>query len=320
MPAPPCWSRGHDPSSVAGSHIRIGQDWNYCGGVEIHFFHDPLRKKERRERLSAGGAATHRNTRPARSPSVHFIVLRQRRYLSSTDAVFGFPAFCLIGARVKLRISNLRLLLSSGLLFSAISLAGQGVAIPTVLRTGEGSSLVSKVVMLPPAISGDLLQLEIGFATDEKFGPGQIFDSFTVSVQGRQANDILLLLTLDASGALFAPQPSNVSLDPASISRALVPFPSLTPVLAAQTAYILSAPLPPELLGAPLQVFFDLFDNQDQVGSLGYFRSVSVIPEPPAGLLVAFAAILQLGITRCRRKFQNRRSRQQEALTSLLDG
>ena len=156
--------------------------------------------------------------------------------------------------------------------------------------------------MLPPAISGDLLQLEVGFATDEKFGPGQIFDSFTVSVQGRLASEVLLLLTLDASGALFAPRPSNVPIDPASISRAVVPFPSLTPVLAAETAYIISAPLPPELLGAPLQLFFDLFDNQDPVRSFGYFRNVSVIPEPPAGLLVALAAVLRWGTKRSRRQ------------------
>jgi hypothetical protein len=171
----------------------------------------------------------------------------------------------------------------------------QGSFAPIVLRTGAGQAIVSSLVTLPPAGPNNFLSLEFGFSTTEVFGPGRIFDSFTVSVGRPGSLEVLILATLDASGAVFVPvSPGGINIDPATLTRTVTAFPPITPSYAAKLAYILSVPVGAELAGGPLTVYFDLFDNLDAEPSLGYFGQVSLIPEPPAWALCSVGVLLLL--------------------------
>jgi hypothetical protein len=89
----------------------------------------------------------------------------------------------------------------------------------------------------------------------------------------------LVLLTADGSGIVWAPPtPGGVGIPPDAILRSSIPFPSLTPVTAQQTAFLVTVPLPTVFSGA-VNVHFDLFDNLDSVASLGWYNRVRV-PEP----------------------------------------
>ncbi len=180
----------------------------------------------------------------------------------------------------------------------------QGTLDPVVLRTGAGAPLVSQSVPLnlPPAAE-DFIRFEFGFATNERFGPGQTFDSFTVSVKFQSDVRALVVVTVDAGGNVIAPpSPGNIPANANSIQREAVAFPSLEPVFTLQTAQIVSLPLPKELLGKPLEVVFDLFDNQDAVMSLGYFRNVTlIVPEPATGSLLLLAGVL-MALLQCSKR------------------
>lgn len=188
------------------------------------------------------------------------------------------------------RRSCLRLLwlLAAFGLAAPVGLA-QGSLDPVLLMTGAGTPLTSQNLPLNfPTVTEDFIRFEFGFATNERFGPGQTFDSFTVSVKSPSDVRSLVVVTVDAAGNVFAPpSPGNIPVNADSIQRVTVAFPSLEPVFAMQTAHIVSVQLPKELLGKPLEAVFDLFDNQDAVMSLGYFRSVIlVVPEPRTWLLL----------------------------------
>jgi hypothetical protein len=101
----------------------------------------------------------------------------------------------------------------------------------------------------------------------------------------------LLLLTADASGVVWAPTtPGGIVFPPDSILRSAVAFPSLQPVLANQTAFAVTVPLPTVFSG-PVNVYFDLFDNLNPTPSLGWYRAV-VIPEPRTWALLVAGAVL----------------------------
>jgi hypothetical protein len=175
---------------------------------------------------------------------------------------------------------------------------GQGSFTPLVLRTGAGQAIVSSLVTLPPAGQNASLSFEFGFSTDEVFGPGRIFDSFTVSVGRPGSLEVLILATLDASGAVFVPvSPGGINVDPATVTRTLTAFPPISPSYAAKLAYVLSVPIGAELAGSPLTVYFDLFDNLDAEPSLGYFGQV-LVPEPPAWALFSVGFLLLLWVRR----------------------
>jgi hypothetical protein len=148
-----------------------------------------------------------------------------------------------------------------------------------------------------PAISPTTpppLQFEFGFATDETPGPGNIFDSFTLTLQDNALNHTVVLLTADANGIVWAPPtPGTLFLDPNSITRSAISFPSLQPILAARSAFQVSVPMPAQFNGLTAKIFVDLFDNLDAVASQGYFR-VTAVPEPTVWMIVFVGGLLWL--------------------------
>ena len=166
----------------------------------------------------------------------------------------------------------------------------QGIA---VLRTGGGAPLVtsSQQLQVPTSPLPIQLSFEFGFGTDETVSPGALLDSFTVTVQDAAMLNTLVLLTADASGVVWAPPtPGGVAIAPNSILRSSIAFPSLQPVLADQSAFLVTVPLPAVFSG-PVTVYFDLFDNLNPAASLGWYRGAA-IPEPATWALLAAGLVL----------------------------
>jgi hypothetical protein len=151
------------------------------------------------------------------------------------------------------------------------------------LETTAGEALVSqeRTVSLEPNGGSFLLQLKFGFGTDEVFGPGTIFDAFSVTVQTADLTKTWVLATFDASGVVWAPvTPGTETLDQSSISRTAINAPSLLPDFRFAQAYTVEWMLPTDAAGQPLNVYYDLFNNQNQIGSQGWFTDIIVVPEP----------------------------------------
>jgi hypothetical protein len=193
------------------------------------------------------------------------------------------------------------LLLVSGAGYSAIS-QGSFQEI-TILQTPGTQSLTSqtRVIEVDAALALPLLQFTFGFATDETVVPGEIPDSFTVTLQDASLVSTMIFLTADVSGVAWAPPtPGTTPIAPESVLRSVTPFPaSLEPVLSLQFAYRVQAPLPSGFAGQTLSLHFDLFDNLNGVRSLGWFSDVSVVPEPR--FLVPTMALLLLFLLRRKR-------------------
>jgi hypothetical protein len=192
------------------------------------------------------------------------------------------------------------------LTFVVLSLAGLSAAAQgtlTVLNTGGGQPLVtsSQQLQIPASATPVPLFFEFGFGTDEVTSPGAILDSFTVTVQDAAMLNTLVLVTADASGTVWAPPtPGGVLISPDAILRSSIPFPSLQPTLANQSAFAVTVPLPTVFTGT-VNVHFDLFDNLDATASLGWYRGAA-IPEPGTwALLVAGLLAAWMGRRRWRR-------------------
>jgi hypothetical protein len=170
-----------------------------------------------------------------------------------------------------------------------------------VVRPVVGQALVTEAVGISfgATVVEPGLRLRFGFGTDEVFGPGGLGDSFTLTVQEDGGALTLVLVTVDAGGPVWAPPtPGTTPVDPGSLAWAPVAYPSLTPVPAHQWAYELAVALPQSAVGRPLTLYFDLFNNQDGVGSLGWFGDVTVVPEPGVWGLVGLGALLLWGRSR----------------------
>lgn len=157
-----------------------------------------------------------------------------------------------------------------------------------VFRTGSGSVLQSEAVFLDPRPTEArdfALELEFGVSTDETWEPGQFLDSFTIRLVNA-AGDSLYLVTSDASGVSWFPGlPGGVPGDPSSLQYGLVDFAIPGEARAQTVAYDVRFLLPAPWQGEPLRVAFEFFDNQDAARSLGYFRQVTLVPEPSSIVL-----------------------------------
>jgi hypothetical protein len=192
------------------------------------------------------------------------------------------------------------LVIAVGLGLGAPGLRGQGVSSAgglTVLSTGGGQTLYSahQSVFVPSEWAAPVLQFQFGFATDETWGPGQLLDSFTVTLQDEAGQRTEVFLTADASGVVWAPPtPGAALIDPDIIERSFIGGLSTQPALAHHLAHEVRVPLSIAFVDQPLRLYFDLFDNQNALASAGWFGKVTIVPEPPVwsvgglGLLLGF--------------------------------
>ena len=161
---------------------------------------------------------------------------------------------------------------------------GQGAEeVLNTLDTTPGESMISQVrpVMVEPGGNPFLLQLKLGFGTDEVFGPGTIFDSFSLTLQTADLAKTWVLATFDAGGVVWAPvTPGAEALPESSLSHTTINAPSLLPDFSFAQAYALEIALPVDALGQPLNLYYDLYNNQNAVGSQGWFTDVIIVPEP----------------------------------------
>jgi hypothetical protein len=152
---------------------------------------------------------------------------------------------------------------------------------PSVLMTGAGAALVStqQVLQVSMTIPAPRLQFDFGFASDEIPTTNSFVDSFSVTLQVSGPSTTLLLLTVDAFGVQWAPpNPGGMDWSTANISRQQIPFPIMATNLDFRLAYSVSLTLPPDFAGHTATLFLDLFDNANQLSSLGFLDHLAVVP------------------------------------------
>jgi hypothetical protein len=164
------------------------------------------------------------------------------------------------------------------------------------LDTGAGEALITESVdfSIPIDIVDPAVSMKLGFATDEIFLAGSIFDSFSVTLQSLDSTITLVLATMDASGVVWAPPtPGTTPLEINEFQITPFNYPSLSPVLSTREAFDLEVKLPDEVIGHQFTAYFDLFDNQNGTPSQAFFQDFVVVPEPDVLLLitVGFAAL-----------------------------
>jgi hypothetical protein len=182
-----------------------------------------------------------------------------------------------------------------GILVLAESIHAQPLSI---LSTGSGNPLstVQQELMIPSELRGAWLGFEFGFATDEQPTAGMIPDAATLTLQDLGGAHTAIYFTVDAHGVSWAPSALGaVFVVENAIMRQEIPFPDLSPQLAHQVAYRVSAPLPEDFEGTLVQAYLDLFDNQDLHPSLAWISRIEVIPEPEVWRLGVFGGLLWLG-------------------------
>jgi len=148
----------------------------------------------------------------------------------------------------------------------------------STLRTGTGQPLVSLSLSLEiPAAPSSRLTFDFGFATAESPVPETFLDSFSISLQRKDLSATALLLTADSFGLDWAPpNPAGLLLNPDSIKREPIPFPSFGAELPQKFSFSVSVPLPFEFVGRSSTLFLDLFDNQNQLDSLAFLAELKI--------------------------------------------
>ncbi|HLH52117.1 MAG TPA: PEP-CTERM sorting domain-containing protein [Verrucomicrobiae bacterium] len=171
---------------------------------------------------------------------------------------------------------------------------------PVVMNTGSGNPLSSLTVGYTNSGSGQLV-VDFGFATQETSAPGAFLDSFTISINGPSGTGYIV--TLDANGTHWLPAvPGSLPISSSSLQWQSSPFLAPTGGLTNLASYTLGYTLPPSWTGSPLTLNFSLFDNQDNLRSLGYFLVPVAVPEPATTALLALGIGAYLG----RRRVQKR--------------
>jgi hypothetical protein len=170
----------------------------------------------------------------------------------------------------------------------AATAQGQGTFAPVILRTGSGSVLLTNT--LPEQPGASVLAFSFGFATQEQPQPGQFADSFTISITGPSGT--AYLVNADANGIVWAPLvPGAISLTESAVQRQIVPFGIPGEGLTTVGAYQVDYSLPATWQSSPLNLNFDLFDNQNSLRSLAYIDVMSV-PEPSSVAILVAALVL----------------------------
>lgn len=170
--------------------------------------------------------------------------------------------------------------------------AGQGTIFST-LRTGGGPLTTATQTFAADTLQpGYQLNFAFGFATEERSGPGQFFDSATVTLQDVAGAATVVYLTVDANGVAWAPTtPGGVAINPASFVATPLAYRDTSQPWAYQTAYSMVVPVPSQFAGATVNLHLDLFDNGNALGSLAW---ISQVPEPGCGALGLLAGMMWL--------------------------
>jgi len=174
----------------------------------------------------------------------------------------------------------------------------------TTLNPLPDQVIISEVRPVSTGVAGEnlTLQLQLGFGTHEVFAPGTIFDSFSITLQTIDFSRSWLLATFDASGVVWAPvTPGTEPLNESSVARAAINYPSLLPDFRFLQAYVLEFTLPDAAAGQPLNLYFDLYNNQNGTASQAWFTDVVVVPEPGVATL-GMVGVLMLWLLHRRRK------------------
>ncbi|MBN8247451.1 MAG: PEP-CTERM sorting domain-containing protein [Verrucomicrobia bacterium] len=200
----------------------------------------------------------------------------------------------------------------------AVWLAGLWVLVSTsawaqgVLNTTAGQGLVSGAESFRYGREFELpvVRFQFGFTTDELVRDGVIPDAFTVSIVDEQGGVAMILATADAGGVVWAPlTPGTTPVTPEQVAWTPIPYSSLDPVqapgLSRSVAFDLEFALSPDLADRDLKVYFDLFNNDDEVASQAWYSQPVVVPEPSSVVLLVLGAFaLVWGIRRGRPGFR----------------
>ncbi|MEI7730281.1 MAG: hypothetical protein WCO56_11955 [Verrucomicrobiota bacterium] len=159
--------------------------------------------------------------------------------------------------------------------------AATAYQIDSVLRTaGGGAPLVSSVQTfgIPNVPAGQQVTFSFGFATDEDLLSGSFWDAATVTLREVLSGLTEQFVTIDRTGVYWAPSnPGGLTLSPDLITRTAIAFPTLSSTPSNQWAFTVSAPVPVEFQGKTVELYLDLFDNQNAQQSLAW---ISQVPEP----------------------------------------
>jgi hypothetical protein len=187
------------------------------------------------------------------------------------------------------------------LLLSASPVSAQNTL--TAMNTGSGQPLLSEVrsLFVDGLLFKPRLLFNLGFASNETLAFGTFLDSFTVTIQDPNQALTAVYLTLDIAGTRVAPAtPGTLFIDPATISTDPLAYPNLSPVLFDQRAFAVSASIPEQFVGGQVNVYFDLFDNQNSIASQAWFSNLRVesVPEPQVLSLLLLAGGVMWGLRR----------------------
>ena len=110
-------------------------------------------------------------------------------------------------AGVRWRVRALACLAVATVAAMPLSGLSQGTFDSLKLLTADGTAALhsQSLSLSVPRGSSVPLAFNFGFETDEVFGPGQFFDSFTLTLRSVDDLVTLILVTADASGVVFAP-------------------------------------------------------------------------------------------------------------------
>lgn len=161
--------------------------------------------------------------------------------------------------------------------------------IHSVLRTGSGSPLLSSMQTfgLPGDAGVQQVTFNFGFATDEDLLGGSFFDSATINLREVLSGLTEQFATIDRTGIYWAPyNPGGLTLNPDLITRAGIAFPLISGAPSNQWAFTVSVPIPAEFQGKTVELYLDLYDNQDAQQSLAW---ITPVPEPNLALWIVAA-------------------------------
>jgi hypothetical protein len=174
-----------------------------------------------------------------------------------------------------------------------------------VLATGQGQALISYSQAVGP-VPGEMPTPELwfgfGFGSNEPLDWAGFFDSGTVTLQAAGNGATAILLTADRNGLLVAPvSPGALTLEPGAFQLEGIGFPEVGAPFSMEEAWLVRFSLPVELLEAPLTLYLDLFDNQNEHSSLAWISHPAVVPEPGTwGLFLFLSGVVLFFIRKVR--------------------